>query len=92
MDAIILWAIARTTQAMLQNPSLASGTWADLGTGSGALAIATARQLGSAGRVGVWRLHLVCIHWQPLEVGLLTPWHHRFWQWISVRKPQHGHV
>lgn len=47
------------TQALLQNPSLASGTWADLGTGSGALAIATARQLGSAGRVGVWRLHLV---------------------------------
>ena len=62
-----------TMQAMLQNPKLASGTWADLGTGSGALAVATARHLGTTGRVGCNICILYCSAWD-LSSGGIDDW------------------
>lgn len=38
--------------AVAANPALASGAWADLGTGSGALAVGVARALPQAQQVG----------------------------------------
>ena len=66
-------------QAMVQNPDLASGTWADLGTGSGALAIATARHLGTTGRVGM--RHPVWGVLDPSQAVAMTAG----WHWCMYR-------
>ena len=42
-------------EAVAAAPELAAGTWADLGTGSGALAVGVARALPHAQQVGRWR-------------------------------------